>query len=117
MRVNNDILFDKTTMAGTTKVVSPIINLSHIYTYALQYTTAGSDAKGSLQIYGSCDQGINEQGDGVTNWAAIDSAVAISTIGTAIINKDAVGWKWFKAEYTPASGTGTFTLQINCKGN
>lgn len=117
MRVNNDILFDKTTMGGTTKVVSKIINLSHIYTYALQYIAAGSSAAGSLQVYGSCDQGINEQGDGVTNWAAIDSAVTISTIGTVIINKDAVGWKWFKAEYTPASGTGTFTLQINCKGN
>lgn len=117
MRVNNEILFDKTTMGGTTKVTSKVINLSHIYTYALQYVAAGSVASGSLQVQGSCDMGINEQGDGVTNWANIDSAVSISTLGTAIINKDAVGWKWLRVEYTPASGNGTFTLIVNCKGN
>ncbi len=117
MRVNNDILFDKTTMGGTTKVISKVISLEHIYTYALQWVTAGSAAAGSFQVYGSCDMGINAQGDGVTNWAAINSAVTLSTIGTAIINQDAVGWKWLKVEYTPASGTGTLTLMINTKGN
>lgn len=117
MRVTNDLLFDKTTMSGTTKVTSKIIALAHIYTYALQYIAAGTTASGSMQVQGSCDMGINEQGDGVTNWANIDSAVSISSLGTVIINKDAVGWKWLRVEYTPASGNGTFSLIVNCKGN
>jgi hypothetical protein len=117
MRVNNDILFDKTTMGGTTKVTSKTISLEHIYTYAFQWVSAGSVASGSLQIQGSCDAGINGQGDGVANWANINSAITISTIGTAIVNADGVGYKWLRAEYTPASGNGTLTVTINTKGN
>lgn len=117
MRVNNYYLFDKTTMGGTTAVTSQIISLEHNYTYAYQYTAAGTTASGSIQVQGSCDMGTNAQGDGVTNWANIDTAVSVSALGTIIVNKDAVGWKWFRMIYTPASGNGTLTVVINTKGN
>lgn len=117
MKVNNDLLFDKTTMAGTTAVTSETISLENIYTYAYQYTAAGTTASGTIQIQGSCDPGINAQGLGVTNWANIDAAVTVSALGTIIVNKDAVGWKWFRMVYTPASGNGTLTVYLNCKGN
>lgn len=117
MRVNNYVLFNAATMGGTTAVTSQIISLEHNYTYAYQYTAAGTTASGSIQVQGSCDMGNNAQGDGVTNWANIDAAVSVSALGTIIVNKDAVGWKWFRMIYTPASGAGTLTVVINTKGN
>ena len=117
MKNNSKILFDKTTMGGTTKVVSPFINLENVYCFAFQHVAAGTTAAGSLQLFGSCDQELTEQGDGVVNWASIDTAITISTLGTALVNKDGVGYRWIKFEYTPSNGTGTFSLILNTKGN
>lgn len=116
MRFNNTTLFDATTMGGTTVVYSPTIPLWNVYSFAFQYTRAGSAAAGSLQLQASCDQGLDELGTGVTNWADIDSAITLSTIGTTIVNKDATAYKWIRMKYTPNSGTGTLTVTLNTKG-
>lgn len=116
MKTNVKVLFNKTTMGGTTKVISPFINIWNVYTYAFQHVAAGTTASGSLQLFASCDNGLDESGTGVSNWTAIDSAIAISTLGTGLVNKDGVGYKWIKFEYTPASGNGTFTLTLSTKG-
>ena len=116
MRFNNVTLLNATTMGGTTVVYSSTIPLWNVYAFAFQYTTTGSSAAGSLQLQGSCDEGLDELGTGVTNWANIDSAIAISSISTTIVNKDAQAYKWLRVKYTPNSGTGTLTVTLNTKG-
>lgn len=116
MRVIHEKLFDGTTLSGTTLVTSKIINLFNIYTYAIQYIATGSVFAGTLQIYGSCDEGIGTDGTGVTNWAPVGSAITISAATNTIVNQDAVGWKWFKIEFTPNNGTGALTILGNFKG-
>ena len=117
MRNNSVTIIDKVTMAGTAVTTSTVVPLLNVYCYALQYIAAGSAAAGSVQIYGSCDEGLDEHGTGVSNWFTIDSATTISVIGSVLVNKDGVGYRWLKVTYTANSGTGTMTVKINTKGN
>lgn len=117
MKTNTVTILNATTMAGTTKVISSIVPLSNIYCMAYQYISAGTTGAGSLQFYVSLDEGLNEQGDGVVNWAVLDSAITIpGTIGTTVVNKDGIAYRWLKAEYTPNNGTGTLTVKVSVKG-
>lgn len=117
MRTNNKIILDGTTMGGTTAVDSSIISLESVYCYSIQIVAAGATASGSVQMKVSNDQGVDELGTGVTHWALLDSATSVSALGTTMVNKDGVGYRWLKVTYTPASGSGTLTLTINTKGS
>jgi hypothetical protein len=116
MKINTELLFNETTMGGTTKVISTPLALDGLYTYSVQYTVTGATPAGSLVIFGSNDLVNYALGNYPVNWATIGTATTITTAGTFIINQDGVGWRWFKAEYTPASGTGTLSVIFVGKG-
>lgn len=117
MRTLTEVLFDKITMSGAVVSTSSVISLEHIYTFALQYTTFGTTGAGTIQMQVSCDPGTNGQGQGVTNWANLDTATTVpGTIGSGIINKDGIGYKWLRVIYTANSGTGTILVTVNTKG-
>lgn len=115
MRTKSLIIINKTTLAGTTPVTSTIVPMDAVYSYCLQTIVAGASIAGSFQLYGSCEEG-GDQGQGVTAWAPIDSAVTLTTAGSTLINKDGIAYRWFKVVFTPASGTGTLTLVLSTKG-
>lgn len=115
MRTKSQIILNKTTLAGTTPVTSTIIPMDAVYSYCLQSIAAGASIAGSFQMFASCQQGDYE-GDGVTDWAPIDTATTLTTAGSLLINKDGVAYRWFKVVFTPANGTGTLTLVLSTKG-
>lgn len=116
MKTNSIKLLDNVSLAGTTPITSIILPMDRVYCFGLQSIVSGASIAGSFQMFVSCEQGRDEQGAGVTAWAPLDSATTLTTAGSSIINKDGIGYRWFKVVFTPASGTGNLTLIINTKG-
>lgn len=116
MKSNSKVILSSHSLAGTTAVTSTIVPLINVYAFALQAVVTGSVFAGAYQMYISCDEGLDESGTGVTNWATLDSAVTISAATTTIVNKPDIAYRWLKVVFTPNNGTGTLTLTVSTKG-
>ena len=117
MRTNTKTLLSNTTLAGTTPVFSEPIDLENVYCLALHTIAVGASVAGSLQIQGSNQQGRDEQGGEITSWANIGTATTLTTAGSLMLEKDAVGFKWFRVSFTPNNGTGTLSVILSTKGS
>jgi len=99
---------DGVSMASS--VTSSVIDLSNTQGLSIHAFWTGSPS-GSFQLEASDDAGAH--------WAVYqDSIVALPVIGNSIFwNVSEVHFDQIRLVYTAASGSGTLTAWINCKGD
>ena len=114
MKRLNEKLFDALTIASNQ--TSAILNCGDVYCFGIVTTVAGAAVSGTIKLQVSNDMGTNETGLGVTNWADLGTARTLSAAGSFADNFDGQSFKWVRAVYTTAAGTGTITVNFNGKG-
>lgn len=98
-------------------VNSDPILAEHLYTWTVQSVISGATPTGTMTVQGSCDEGLNDEGAGVTNWFTLGTARTFTVAGTFADNFDGQGCKWVRVIYTTNTSVGTLTVKINAKGN
>lgn len=114
---NNAIALDGYTTSAS--ITTDAMRVEHINNFTVQ-GTATSTLTGTLKLQCSCDNGPEMNGDTappVVNWVDIAGATAtLSSSAATIFNVADAGYRWVRAVYTVASGSGNLTLRFNGKG-
>lgn len=114
MKNLNKKLLDAVNIASSVNS-SPIL-ADQLYTMTIQSVISGATPTGTLTIQGSCDQGLDENGAGVTNWFTIGTARTFTVVGTFGDNIDGFGAKWVRVSYVTNTSVGALTVTLHAKG-
>jgi len=114
MRTANDLVFNATSVSGTTAYTSDPIPAESMFQFTVQVVTAGSNPNGTLKVQMSNDlPGTNVP----TNFSDITSAtVSTTNNGVYAIQKIDCCAQWLQVVYTNASGSGTVTARLKSNG-
>lgn len=93
---------------------SIVVDANQLISISLQAVVAGTSA-GALKLQFSDDFALLNQANAQpTHWSDIPSAtVAVAGAGVYGIPKFDLCYRWIRAVYTPSSGTGTITANMN----
>jgi hypothetical protein len=114
MHILNKKLIDAVAMAA--EVVSSRIDCSYVNSLATQIKNSGDATTGVYKLQGSVvpDADVSDDAD----WSDItDATVNVTTAGTYGFEVAVVAYKWVRAVYTQADGTGTLNAWINGKSS
>lgn len=99
-------------MSGS--LASTALRMENVSLAAIQAIYTGSPA-GTLKLQGSCDP--CEVGEVPTHWTDITGAsTVVAAADSWIFNLTAPGFRWLRVVWTPSSGTGALTLNVQTKG-
>lgn len=101
----------------TGNFTSKVLDIRHIYCFALQYIITGSAFGGTITFQGSNDATNDPENQPPTNWSTVGSPVTVSAAGSTIVNFDGQGYAFFRVIYaTSGSPNGSLTVLFNGKG-
>lgn len=115
LRPGNDVIINNGD--ASVDLVSPAYLLEYVVVLAVQASITGSPT-GTLRLQGSCDAGNPKNPlPNINTWTDIlNSPTSVTGAGSVSWNYKDPGYKWIRALYTAASGTGNITVTINTKG-